>query len=100
MDAQLLEFARQVLDLGLNPVPLVLALGLVRLIGGKLQALLLIVNLWLVMELAATLLAPGYRFGDLLLPRLVATGLEVAIAHGGLHWWRHRRSGDRSVAAH
>ena len=50
------------------------------------------------MELLTTLVDPGYRFGDLLLARLVASCLHLALACGTLQLWRLWRS--ESVTVH
>jgi hypothetical protein len=57
-------------------------------------------NLWLFMELLTTLVDPGYRFGDLLLPRFAASGLQMALACGVVLLWRHRRGASASVTVH
>jgi hypothetical protein len=48
---------------------------------------------------AATLVDPGYRFGSLLLERLVASALQLTIAYVALACWREWRLGSTSVSA-
>jgi hypothetical protein len=81
-------------------LPLVLALALAPLIKGRLQTALVLIDLWLLAELLATLTDPSYRFGSLLLERLVASGLQLTIAYAALICWRHWRLGSVSVSAH
>jgi hypothetical protein len=95
----LLSFATATLAVTTEPIPLVLALALAPLIGGRLQTVLVLIDLWLLSELVA-LIDPGYRFGTLLAPRLVASALQLAIAYGALLCWRHWRLGSTSVSAH
>ena len=66
-------FGADVLGLTLDPLPLLLALPLVRLLRSPAHAALVVLNLWLFMELLTTLVDPGYRFGGELLARLVAS---------------------------
>jgi hypothetical protein len=94
------EFVADVLALAANILPLLVALGLALLIRTPVHAALIVANLWLFMELAATLLEPGYRFANLLWPRLVASALQVAIAYGALTLWRHWRVGSERMTAH
>ena len=73
-------FGADVLRLTVDLLPLLLALSLARLVRGAAHATLVILNLWLFMELLTALVDPGYRFGALLLPRLLASGLQLGIA--------------------
>jgi hypothetical protein len=100
MGMTLFEFVADVLALTANILPLLVALGLALLIRSRVHAVLIVANLWLFMELAATLLDPGYRFASLLWPRLVASALQVAIAYGALTLWRHWRVGSERMTAH
>jgi uncharacterized membrane protein YvlD (DUF360 family) len=100
MAVGLVEVVVEVVALTLQPLPLVLALGLALLIRGGLHAALSVVNLWLLTELAATVLDPGYRFGSLMLERLFASALQIAIASAALAAWRHWRTAASSVTAH
>jgi len=95
-----LAFAATVLATTAEILPLLLALALAPLIRGRLQTVLLLIDLWLLTELLATLLDPGYRFGTLLIERLIASGLQLAIAYVALVGWRHWRLGSTSVSAH
>ena len=52
------------------------------------------------MELLTTLVDPGYRFGDLLLARLVASGLQMGIGFAAILLWRRWRAGAESVTVH
>lgn len=97
--ASLIAFATAIVATTLQFLPLLLALALAPLIKGKLQTALVLIDLWLVAELLATL-DPGYRFGTLLVERLVASGLQLTIAYGALMCWRYRRVGSASVSAH
>jgi hypothetical protein len=54
-------FGADVLRLTLDPLPLLLALPLVRLLRTPAHAALVVLNLWLFMELLTTLLDPSYR---------------------------------------
>lgn len=96
----LLSFATATLAATTGPIPLVLALALAPLIGGRLQTALVLIDLWLLSELLAALLDPGYRFGTLLAPRLIASALQLTFAYGALWCWRHWRLGSTSVSAH
>jgi hypothetical protein len=100
MGAELLEFTADVLALAANLLPLLVAVGLALLIRSPIHAVLIVVNLWLFMELAATLLDPGYEFATLLWPRLLASGLQVAIAYGAVTLWRHWRINSERMTAH
>ena len=93
-------FGADVLRLTLDILPLLLALPLARLARSPAHAALLIADLWLFMELLTTLVDPGYRFGALLLPRLVASGLQLGIAYGVLLLWRFWRFGSERVTVH
>jgi hypothetical protein len=99
MGAKLLEFAADVVVLTANPLPLLVAVGLALLIRNRVHALLIVVNLWLFMELAATLLDPSYQFASLLWPRLMAAALQVAIAYGAVTLWRQWRIGSERMTA-
>jgi hypothetical protein len=57
-------------------------------------------NLCLFMELLTTLVDSGYRFGDLLLARLVASGLQIGVAVAAIVLWRRWRSATESVTVH
>jgi hypothetical protein len=96
----LLSFATDTLRVTTEPVPLVLALAMAPLICGRLQTALVLIDLWLLSELLACLMDPGYRFGTLLAPRLIATALQLTIVYGVLICWRHWRQGSASVSAH
>ncbi len=100
MGVQLLEFIADVLVLTANVLPLLVAVGLALLIRSRVHAVLIVVNLWLFMELATTLLDPGYEFATLLWPRLVASALQVAIAYGAVTLWRYWRVGSERMTAH
>lgn len=100
MAAGVLEFAADALVLSGNLVAWLAAVALARLIRSRVHALLIVVNLWLFMELATTLVDPDYRFASLLWPRLIACTLQVAIAYAALTWWRHWRVGSESVSVH
>ena len=93
-------FGADVLGLTLDLLPLLLALLLVGLLRSPAHAALVVMNLWLFMELLTTLVDPGYRFGELLLARLVASGLQIGLACGALHLWRHWRHRSESVTVH
>jgi hypothetical protein len=98
--ATLLGFAATVLATTVQILPLLLALALAPLIRGRLQTVLVLIDLWLLGELLATLLDPGYRFGSLLIERLVASGLQLGIGYAALAGWRQWRMGSTSVSAH
>ena len=89
-----------VLRLTVDLLPLLLALSLARLVRGAAHATLVVLNLWLFMELLTTLVDPGYRFGALLLPRLLASGLHLGIAFARLLAWRQWRAWTGSVTVH
>ena len=94
------DFAMDVLRLTVDFLPLLLALSLARLVRSAVHAALLVLNLWLFMELLTTLVDPGYRFGELLLTRLVASGLQLGIAFATLLLWRQWRAWSESVTVH
>jgi hypothetical protein len=100
MDRASFEFGAEVIALTAQWLPLLAALGLAFLIHSKVHALLIVVNLWLFMEIATTLLAPGYAFAELLWPRLVASLLQVAIGYGAVILWRYWRIGAERVTVH
>jgi hypothetical protein len=100
MGATVFEFAGDVVILTVNVLPLLVAVGLALLIRSRIHAALIVVNLWLFMELATTLLDPDYAFATLLWPRLVASALQVAIAYGGVTLWRRWRVGSESVTVY
>ena len=93
-------FAMEVLRLTVDLLPLLLALSVARLVRSPAHAALLVLNLWLFMELLTTLVDPGYRFGDLLLARLIASGLHIGIACAALLLWRQWRAWSGSVTVH
>jgi hypothetical protein len=93
-------FGADVLRLTVDLLPLMLALALARLAHGPAHATLLVLNLWLFMELLTTLVAPGYRFGELLPARLVASALQIGIAFAALLLWRQWRARSESVTVH
>ena len=98
--AQMTAFGADVLRLTVDLLPLLLAFPLARLVLSPTHAALVIVNLWLFMELLTSLVDPGYRFGDLMPARLVASGLQIAIACGALVLWRQWRAWTGSVTVH
>ena len=93
-------FGADVLRLSVDLLPLLLALSLARLVRSAAHAALLVLNLWLFMELLTKLVDPGYRFGDLLLARLVASGLQLGVAYVALLLWRQWRAWSESVTVH
>jgi len=93
-------FGAKVLSLTVDLLPLLLALPLARLVRSPVHAALVVMNLWLFMELLTSLVDPGYRFGALLLPRLLASGLQIGIACGALVLWRQWRTWSESVTVH
>jgi hypothetical protein len=93
-------FGADVLRMTVDFLPLLLALALARLARSAAHAALLILNLWLFMELLTTLVDPGYRFGDLLLARLVTSGLQIGIGFAAIALWRRWRAGMESVTVH
>jgi hypothetical protein len=100
MDGTPVKFGAEVVALTVQWLPLLVAFGLAFLIRSPLHALLVVINLWLFMEIAASLLTPGYAFAALLWPRLVASALQVAIGYGVLQLWRHWRGGAERVTVH
>lgn len=100
MSGEWLEFIQQVLALSANILAILLAFGLATLIRGWLDAALIVINFWLLMELLATLAQPGYAFGELALARLLACLIQLFVAFGVLHLWRRRRFVSGSIAAH
>jgi len=100
MTAGVVEFVVEVMALTFAALPLLVALGLAMLVRGGLQATLGVVNLWLLTEIAATVFDPGYRFGSLMLERLFASGLQIALASAALAAWRYWRTAASSVTAH
>ena len=93
-------FGTDVLKLTVDLLPLLLALALTRLVRSAGHAALIVLNLWLFMELLTTLVDSGYRFGDLLVARLVASGLQLGIALAAMVLWRRWRAGVASVTVH
>jgi hypothetical protein len=93
-------FGADVLRLTVDLLPLLLALSLARLVRSAAHAALLVLNLWLFMELLTALVDPGYRFGTLLLPRLIASALQIGIGLAGLLLWRQWRAWTESVTVH
>jgi hypothetical protein len=93
-------FGGEVLHLSIDLVPVLLAIPLVRLVRGPAQATLVVLNLWLIMELLTALVDPGYRFGDLMLPRLASSALHTAFAFGAIELWRRWRVRTGSVTVH
>ena len=93
-------FSADVLRLTVDLLPLLRALSLARLVRGAAHAILVVLNLWLFMELLTALVDPGYRFGALLLPRLLASGLQLGIAFAALLLWRQWRAWTGSVTVH
>jgi hypothetical protein len=100
MSTDLLEFIADVLVLTANLLPLAVAVGLAFLIRSPVHALLIVVNLWLFMELATTVLDPDYEFSTLLWPRLAASALQVGIGYGAVILWRQWRIGSERMTAH
>jgi hypothetical protein len=98
--AALLNFAMATLAATVQILPLLLAVALAPLIKGRLQTALVLINLWLLAELLATLTDPSYRFGSLLIERLIASGLQLTIAYGAVTHWRRWRLASASVSAH
>jgi hypothetical protein len=93
-------FGADVLRLTVDLLPLLLAFPLARLARGVANAFLVILNLCLFMELLTTLVDSGYRFGDLLLARLVASGLQIGVAVAAIVLWRRWRSATECVTVH
>jgi hypothetical protein len=93
-------FAMEVLRLTVDLLPLLLALSIARLVHSPAHAALLVLNLWLFMELLTTLVDPGYRFGQLMPTRLIASGLHIGIGVAMLLLWRQWRAWTGSVTVH
>jgi hypothetical protein len=93
-------FGADVIRLTIDLLPLMLAFPLVRLVLSPTHAALVIIDLWLFMELLTSLVDPGYRFGDMMPARLVASALQIAIAFGAAILWRHWRDRSESVTVH
>jgi hypothetical protein len=93
-------FAMEVLRLTVDLLPLLLALSLARLVRSAAYAALLVLNLWLFMELLTTLVDPGYRFGQMMPARLIASGLHIGIGVAMLLLWRQWRAWTGSVTVH
>jgi hypothetical protein len=93
-------FGADVMQLTLDPIPVLVALPLVRLLRSPAHAAVVVLNLWLFMELLTTLVDPGYRFGGLLMARLVASCLHLALACAVLQLWRYWRYRTESVTVH
>lgn len=93
-------FGADVLTLTVDLLPLLLALALARLARSAAHALLVILNLCLFMELLTALVDPGYRFGQLLPARLLASALQIGIAVGAPLLWRQWRTRSASVTVH
>jgi hypothetical protein len=93
-------FGTDVLRLTVDLLPLLLALPLVRRARSPAHAALVIMDLWLFMEVLTSLADPGYRFGDLLLARLVAAALQIGLAFGAVLLWRQWRNRSESVTVH
>lgn len=100
MPAEWLEFVGEVVTLSANALAILLAFGLATLIRGRLDAILIVINFWLLMELLATLAQPHYGFGELALARFFACALQLGFAFCVLWAWRRRRFISDSVAAH
>jgi hypothetical protein len=98
--AHMTAFGADVLRLTVDLLPLLLAFPLVRLVQSPIHAALVVMNLWLFMELLASLVDPGYRYGDLMLARLPASALQLALACGATILWRHWRGRSTSVTVH
>jgi hypothetical protein len=96
----MMALGADVLRLTVDLLPLLLAVGLARLARGPAHASLVILNLGLFMELLTTLVDASYRFGDLLLARLIASGLQIGIGFGSIVLWRRWRAGAESVTVH
>ena len=100
MIAGLPEFGATVVVLTFKLVPLLVAFALAFLIRSKVHAVLIMANLWLFMELATTLLEPGYGFASQFYERLVASAIQVAIGYSAVILWRHWRVGAERVTVH
>lgn len=93
-------FSLAVLDLTTDLVPFIAALGFATLVRHRFDLTLAIVNLCLLMELVATIADPGYRFIDLMAPRLIACIFQMIAACYVVALWRQRQRRLRSIAAH
>ena len=93
-------FVLTVIDLTTDLVPFLVALGFASLIRTRFDLTLAICNLWLLMELVATIANPDYRFIDLMAPRLIACILQMIAACYLISLWRQRQKRLRSIAAH
>ena len=95
-----LEFVPEVATLTTNGLSVLLALMLVRLIESKTHAVLVVINLWLLMEIVAVMIDPTYRFASLWWERLAAVAVQVALVYWMVVWRREKRLDSRSIAAH
>jgi hypothetical protein len=93
-------FILMVIDLATDLVPFLAALGFASLVRTRVDLALAICNLWLLMELVATIANPDYRFIDLMAPRLIACILQMIAACYLMSLWRQRQKRLRSIAAH
>lgn len=93
-------FSLTVIDLTTDLVPFLAALGFASLVRNRMDMMLAIANLWLLMELVATIADPGYSFIDLMAPRLIACILQMIAACYVVSFWRQRQKRLRSIAAH
>ena len=93
-------FSLTVLDLTTDLVPFLAALGFAFLVRNRLDLILAVANLCLLMELVATIADPGYRFIDLMAPRLIACIFQMIAACYVVALWRQRQKRLRSIAAH
>ncbi len=93
-------FILTVIDLTTDLVPFLAALGFASLVRTRLDLVLAICNLWLLMELVATIANPDYRFIDLMAPRLIACIFQMIAACYVVALWRQRQRRLRSIAAH
>ena len=57
---------------------------------------LIVINLWLFMELLATLLDPGYRFADAAVGASWRAACRSRIGYGAVPLWRYWRIGARA----
>ncbi|MEM9443185.1 MAG: hypothetical protein AAGA73_22320 [Pseudomonadota bacterium] len=93
-------FLLTVIDLTTDLVPFIAALGFASLVRTRMDLVLATCNLWLLMELVATIASPEYRFIDLMAPRLIACILQMIAACYLMSLWRQRQKRPRSIAAH
>jgi hypothetical protein len=93
-------FILTVIDLTTDLVPFLAALVFASLVRTRLDLTLAICNLWLLMELVATIANPDYRFIDLMAPRLIACILQMIAACYVMSRWRQLQKRLRSIAAH